>query len=265
MNEKASDELDAKLASLSETNSNFLYYAITLVADKNNKIEFCTHTQWAGWADECRQIELRRARPVFPAYVELWRRTRQPYAVIHTPAELTLFLIGGGHALVEKGLAESIFPHMLGADTSLRYGQAGFISPDLLDESAFNRAPTPKMRMEVLKRDGRRCRICGRRPDDHVDVVLNVHHIRLWATGGATDPSNLITLCHTCHMGLKPHYDPSLYEYLKPESDDPIEQALNELKEGIAQYRRIGFLSTVDKKKQKRNAKRPRRSARRAD
>jgi hypothetical protein len=68
--------------------------------------------------------------------------------------------------------------------------------------------------MRIFKRDNFRCRLCGRRADDHVDVELHVHHIRPWADGGVTYLDNLITLCHTCHKGLEPHGDLSLFDLL---------------------------------------------------
>jgi len=79
-----------------------------------------------------------------------------------------------------------------------------------------------------------------------LDLVLHVHHIRPWEKVGITDPKNLITLCHTCHTGLEPHDDHSLFEYLRPKSNDPVEERLKELLKGVANYRRVGFLSGSD-------------------
>jgi hypothetical protein len=250
--------LDLQLSALSQPRSGELYYAITLIADENDKVEFCTQSEWVGWANEERRIELRQARLVYPKFVELWQIARQPYAIIHTVDEAILFLIGGGNALVEQALARGIFPRLLRSDPSVPRGRAGFVSPSLLQKTAFRRAPTPKLRMEVLKRDGRRCRICGRRPDDNVDLVLHVHHIRPWEKGGITDHSNLITLCHTCHTGLYPHHDPSLFEYLDSPSGDPIEEELKEFRRGVARFRKVGFFSTIDEDGPKR-ASRPTR------
>lgn len=49
----------------------------------------------------------------------------------------------------------------------------------------------------VLWRDGHECQHCHGKSGD---VVLNVHHIESRKTGGDS-PSNLITLCETCHRG----------------------------------------------------------------
>jgi hypothetical protein len=242
-NQGNAQDLDARLSALSSARPDCLYYAITLTGDDEDRIIFATPTQWTGWHDEARLEELRCARLVYAQYVELWKLSNQPYAVIHTADELTLFLLGGGNALVEEKLAERIFSRILGSERSVRDGVAGFASPSLLPANAFQRAPTPKVRMQVLKRDHARCRICGRSPADFSDVVLHVHHIRPWEKGGITNLRNLITLCHTCHSGLEPHDDPSLFQYLNPKNPD--EAQLREFQRGIANYRRIGFCSSI--------------------
>jgi hypothetical protein len=51
-----------------------------------------------------------------------------------------------------------------------------------------------KMRFAIYKRDGYRCRICGRKTDD-----LEIDHIYPIAKGGKTTYDNLQTLCHKCN------------------------------------------------------------------
>ena len=51
------------------------------------------------------------------------------------------------------------------------------------------------VREYVLARDGHRCAHCNGRSKD---PILNVHHLESRKTGG-NSPSNLITLCETCH------------------------------------------------------------------
>ncbi len=53
------------------------------------------------------------------------------------------------------------------------------------------------VREYVLWRDGHRCQCCKGKSKDN---VLEVHHIESRKTGGDS-PSNLITLCRTCHSG----------------------------------------------------------------
>lgn len=51
------------------------------------------------------------------------------------------------------------------------------------------------VREYVLARDGHKCQHCKGKSKD---PILNVHHIESRKTGGDS-PSNLITLCETCH------------------------------------------------------------------
>ena len=54
--------------------------------------------------------------------------------------------------------------------------------------------PTPSwMRRMVLLRDGNRCLCCRRR------YLLMAHHVLFRSQGGETHPSNLASLCSTCH------------------------------------------------------------------
>ena len=55
----------------------------------------------------------------------------------------------------------------------------------------------PKIRKEVLERDGHRCRVCGRTTN------LHIHHIRKRRDGGSNDVWNLITLCPGCHRAIE--------------------------------------------------------------
>ena len=58
---------------------------------------------------------------------------------------------------------------------------------------------TDKLRYEILKRDGFRCKLCGRTADD--GVKLHVDHIIPVSKGGETVPDNLRTLCEDCNWG----------------------------------------------------------------
>lgn len=59
----------------------------------------------------------------------------------------------------------------------------------------------PRIRREVLERDGFRCRAagCGRAH------FLAVHHLAPREAGGSNDPENLITLCGSCHRAVHAH------------------------------------------------------------
>jgi hypothetical protein len=134
-------------------------------------------------------------------------------------------------------------PHELGPHQCVKEQFLGEFTPTkALTKNSFDHAPTPKLRMEVLKRDGYRCKICGRRPADYVDIELHVHHIRPYSERGVTTKKNLIALCHTCHKGLVPHHEPNLYELIDPHSgesgDELKRRMLREHIEGVECYRK---------------------------
>lgn len=56
-----------------------------------------------------------------------------------------------------------------------------------------------EIRQEVLERDEYRCGNCGSTDN------LHVHHIVPLSLGGSNLPSNLRTLCKSCHQRLHPH------------------------------------------------------------
>lgn len=57
-----------------------------------------------------------------------------------------------------------------------------------------------KTRFLVLRRDGFRCRYCGRPAPD---VVLHVDHVIARANGGGDDDANLVTACRECNLGKR--------------------------------------------------------------
>jgi len=63
----------------------------------------------------------------------------------------------------------------------------------------------------VRFRDGCKCQLCKGKTGDR---KLEVHHIVQRKDGGSNRPSNLITLCHTCHSEL--HADPEAYPLKAP-------------------------------------------------
>jgi len=213
------------------------YYALTFLGSESG-IEWATQTHWVGFTKENPPRELRVPRRVYGKFAELWSSLGQPYCVVRDRVDLFIYLQFGGHALVDSDLFEQEFGQFMQPRVSVPVGQAGFQGLTSFDTTAFRRVPTPKLRMEVLKRDNRRCKVCGRRPDDHLDLELHVHHIRPWSKGGVTYPDNLITLCQTCHNGLDPHYDPNLFGYVSGSSNDfDVEKELVAHQRGVALYR----------------------------
>lgn len=57
---------------------------------------------------------------------------------------------------------------------------------------------TKRLRYEILRRDGFRCRYCGATP---AEAELRIDHVIPEALGGPSVPSNLATACHPCNSG----------------------------------------------------------------
>lgn len=64
-----------------------------------------------------------------------------------------------------------------------------------------SRYPGLRLRMEVLKRDRYKCRLCGRSPAQFNELWLEIDHIMPWSSGGKTEIGNLQTLCNECNRG----------------------------------------------------------------
>lgn len=71
--------------------------------------------------------------------------------------------------------------------------------PPFIDPAKERAKMSPKVRYEVIRRDGYRCRACGFGVQD--GAHLHVDHIVAIANGGATAMDNLQTLCTVCNLG----------------------------------------------------------------
>lgn len=222
---------------------NFDYYAITFLGKEDGDIEFGCYSHWEGFQDDEMKIETRAASIVKAERVaKLWMEIGQGFIVANDSIDFKIYLLIGGHGLIERSIAENAISELLKPRPSVRTGALGFLDVDSIPETAFNKAPTPRTRMSVLKRDDYRCQICGRRAADYVDIELHVHHIRPWKERGLTVSENLITLCHTCHKGLDPHNDFYLFQLL-PLTKVPkgIVEEARKYKEAVRRYREKSF------------------------
>lgn len=75
------------------------------------------------------------------------------------------------------------------------YGKTPGSAPKRLQRSSIS----PRLRFEILTRDGFRCRYCGRGEADA--VVLHLDHVRPVADGGASTIDNLVAACQECNSG----------------------------------------------------------------
>jgi len=214
------------------------YYAFEFSADENGKIWVGAQTQWTGWADSESRVELREPSLVYPdRMASFWVEFQMPFHVVNDVDDFIRWFLYGGHALVEQSIANELLARNLKPDGCVQTGSRGFTSLRNLPSSLFRPAPTPKLRMSVIKRDDYRCRACGRRPERHVDIELHVHHIRPHGQRGPTHEDNLITLCDTCHRGLDPHYEWSLYSLLEETGTDVKSVERHKYLKGVQAYR----------------------------
>jgi hypothetical protein len=234
--------LTEHLEKMKSSQDDCTYYALTLTADTTDKIVWSSQTIFAGFENSKRRWELRAGRLLNAAFAENWISLKQPFVFVHSEIDFFIFLTIGGNALIEKTIAEARLSDFLKPKAVAPHGFAGFKCIANVEPSALKRAPTPKVRMQVLNRDDRRCKICGRRPEDDTDLEIHVHHIRPSGNRGLSEVENLITLCSTCHNGLDPHEDWSLFGYLPELSDSfDVDSERNDLIEGIKRYRKISF------------------------
>ena len=188
------------------------YYCITLLGNEDGTIEKSIISHWAGFTDTKPQREIRVASIIDPQSCrEAFRMLKEPSSIVSNTKDLYIYFVMGGHGIIEKSLAEKFFPDLIKPEVVVQSFSKGFLQEKSLPKQKIIHAPTKKVRMNVIKRDNFRCRICGRSPDDYVDIELHVHHILPWGQGGMTEEDNLITLCSTCHDGLEPHFEPRLF------------------------------------------------------
>jgi hypothetical protein len=58
---------------------------------------------------------------------------------------------------------------------------------------------TPKLRVDILRRDANRCQMCGASASG--GATLHIDHITPVSRGGRTIPQNLQVLCESCNLG----------------------------------------------------------------
>lgn len=217
------------------------YYPFTITATSAGQIQIAIYnTIWVGFTKEMHE---RRVPDTVRGikFAEYWTELGQPYLIVDTESQLFVWFISGGNALIEKRLATKYCPSFLKENVVTDAHPAlGFVNLESVPKSSIVRAPNPKQRMRIIKRDQCKCRVCGRSPDNYSDIELHVHHIRPHCLGGLTVDWNLITLCHTCHSGLEPHHDPMLYNRIGSMKiiQNPS-SAKQELDDGIRHYREI--------------------------
>lgn len=192
------------------------YYQISLFANDENKVNYSITSNWDGFTDEKPRREIRVACLVKPKEtIEIYKSINEPVFIINNDKDFFIFaFVIGGNAIILKEIAEKYLSHLLQPTIVVNQFASGFIVLDSIPKENLYRAANPKLRMKIFNRDKRRCRICGASPNNNEHIELHLHHIIPFEEGGLTNENNLLTLCHTCHGGLHPHKDYSLFEYL---------------------------------------------------
>ena len=229
------------LRELHDIDSNKKYYAITLIGTAHGKIQCSVYSHWVGWENNKPSREIREASFVNAQYMaDAWTKLDESYLVVNGMEGFLVYTRLGGNALVAKEIGEKNFSSALSACETAYDGAIGFKAISNLPLDVLKRAPSAKHRMKIIQRDQYKCKICGRNPNDYTDIELHVHHIRPWGKGGLTEDQNLITLCSTCHRGLQPHEDLSLFGLLDPNAFLPnVIERNKKYYEGLQLYREI--------------------------
>jgi hypothetical protein len=215
------------------------YHFITLLGTADGKIRRSVSSTWSGFTDTKPRREIREAVLVIPEKLrDLLNSISEAGVIVNDRKDLFLYLLIGGHGIIEKSLAEKYFEDLIAPREVVQSFSKGWIYPDNLPAQNTQHAPTKKLRMAVLKRDNYRCKICGRSPRDYVDLELHVHHILPWGQGGITDQDNLITLCGTCHDGLDPHYELQLFDLINVGMLQDAMTNSDDYRKGVMLYRK---------------------------
>jgi hypothetical protein len=208
----------ARISRAEAVDSHKEYYAFRFSGTLDGKIEISVFNHWVGYENNDVNREIREASGADPDWwIKAWTKLGEKFLVINSAAEVLLLFREGGNALVEKSLARNVFAEHVKPSVHEKRKPEDILDAIRKPPSVSNKAPTPKIRMKVIERDKYRCRICGRRATDNVDLELNVHHIIPSSEGGLSEQKNLITLCGTCHRGLHPHFNPELFDLLPDE------------------------------------------------
>lgn len=205
LDSQARDDLAAELQRIDE---DVTYYALTLTASPDGQLQRTTQTQLVQGGSKP-MWEMRTASRVRPEKMRyLWKAIGQPSVVVNSERTLMFFMRAGGNAVIAEHVFREWFGDLLEPVECVpsRLGE-GVRTLASATPAELQHAPLRTLRMEVLKRDQFRCKACGQRPAEDPNIVLHVHHVRPWGQGGLTGMRNLLTLCHTCHTGLDPHFE----------------------------------------------------------
>ena len=224
-----------------ETNSGN-WFAFSLLADSKDEMSMTAFSRWAGYSSTPPHRETRVPRHVDPTtWWDMASRVHEPPIVVKDEESILGWLLLGGDGIVMEEIAKNSFPDWIVAEeVGAIAGQPGWVSTSGLPAGARRRVPSAKLRAEVLIRDRRKCRMCGRTPEDDVHVHLEVHHGVPFGghRSGMTVEENLFTLCSTCHRGVTNGLEDQLARELTSSGTSKAGTNRGSYLEGVAAYRR---------------------------
>ena len=239
---------------LEEPDASCEYYCFSLLGNPDGPSTTVCRSHWIGFSDGDPPRDIRVASIVKPdEMIGLLKSIGEPPVIVRDQNAFRMWYLWGGHAIIEKSVAESNFPDWMKGREIIHVVDEGMVDVASVDPTLLRRAPTRRLRMDVFDRDSRRCMICGQRPSENVHVELEAHHLRPWARGGATEKNNLITLCSACHDALKPHEDFRLWELIG-QSPIPIKAIKRDYFEKLKQHqaRVQSLIKKIQAKERKR-------------
>ena len=98
------------------------------------------------------------------------------------------------------GKSFSVYPSRLKRGNPKYCSQSCAGNMPKIENERFRRVKTREwtdIRQSILKRDRNKCAKCGSKD------MLTVHHIVRWVISKDDSPSNLITLCRSCHYSVE--------------------------------------------------------------
>lgn len=219
------------------------WYALTRLGTADGQLCFDAQTGWTGFSDKRPFREQRAPRFVNP---DKWRSLmleihELPITVSDTTS-LLAWMVLGGEGLVESAIAQKHFAERLAPDECGRIaGKAGWISTKKMLASALQHAPSPKTRAKVILRDNRRCRMCGRTPEEDPHAFLEAHHGVPWGDrqSGLTVEENLFTVCTTCHKGFSGGLERQFLHSIGVNEYADAERERERYFDGVGHYRRL--------------------------
>jgi hypothetical protein len=137
------------------------------------------------------------------------RRGFRPRVIVHAPLEVLLGVGPAGRGrsgpspgaegvaeIAGVGPIEAEVARRLACDAEVVLSVEGR-DGSILEQGRARRDPTTAQRIEIDRRD-KGCRF----PGCTYNELTDVHHIKHWAEGGATDLANLLTLCGRHHNAV---------------------------------------------------------------